>query len=148
MSEHTDSHATDEHDHGEHDHGGVGKYLVVFAMLCVLTLISFWIGNSSLMENAKLVAMVGMMVVSCAKAMLVLLIFMHLKWEANWKYVLTFPAGMMSIFLMLMLVPDVGMRMRHYTEERLEHAARVPAESHAKTGDGHSKTVRKTVPHK
>ena len=54
-----------------------------------------------------------MMAVSCTKAMLVILFFMHVKYEANWKYVLTIPAGMMSMFLMLMLVPDVGMRMRN-----------------------------------
>ena len=56
-----------------------------------------------------------MMAVSCAKSMLVILFFMHVKYEANWKYVLTIPAAMMSIFLMMMLVPDVGMRMRNPT---------------------------------
>ena len=51
-----------------------------------------------------------MMAVSCAKASLVMLFFMHLKYEANWKYVLTIPAGIMAIFLMLALVPDVKWR--------------------------------------
>ena len=32
-----------------------------------------------------------MMAVSCTKAMLVILFFMHVKYEANWKYVLTIP---------------------------------------------------------
>ena len=36
---------------------------------------------------------------SCTKAMLVMLFFMHVKYEANWKYVLTIPAGCMAIFL-------------------------------------------------
>lgn len=132
MSEHTDSHAD-----GEHDHGGVGKYLVVFGMLCVLTLISFWIGNSSLMKEAKMVAMVGMMVVSCAKAMLVMLIFMHLKWEANWKYVLTIPAGIMAVFLILMLVPDIGWRTKHYSEERLRWSADPVQQSETEHADEH-----------
>ena len=61
--------------------------------------------------------------VSCAKASLVILFFMHLKWEANWKYVLTIPASIMSIFLMLMLVPDIGRRTRTYSETRWLHAA-------------------------
>ena len=108
---------------------------MVFAVLCVLTTASFltysdWWSN----HFNDQVGWAFMMAVSCTKALLVILFFMHLKWEANWKYVLTFPAGMMSLFLMLMLVPDVGMRMSHYTEERLEHAAEVPAESHSKTG--------------
>ena len=37
-----------------------------------------------------------MMAVSCTKAMLVIMFFMHLKWEANWKWVLTVPASVMS----------------------------------------------------
>jgi cytochrome c oxidase subunit 4 len=70
-----------------------------------------------------------MMAVSCAKAMLVILFFMHLLWEASWKYVLTIPCAMMSVFLLLMLVPDVGCRYNHYSEERLLHAAD-PVEHH------------------
>lgn len=67
-----------------------------------------------------------MIAVSCAKAMLVMLVFMHLIWEANWKYVLTVPASIMSLFLMLMLVPDIGLRTRNYSEERLLRAADGP----------------------
>jgi cytochrome c oxidase subunit 4 len=72
-----------------------------------------------------------MMAVSCTKAMLVIMFFMHLLWEANWKWVLTIPATFMSIFLMLMLVPDVGWRQNngyaHYSEERLLFAADPPS---------------------
>ena len=70
-----------------------------------------------------------MMAVSCAKAMLVILFFMHMLWEANWKYVLTIPASMMSIFLLLMLVPDIGRRTDRYSEERWLHAAEPEANS-------------------
>jgi cytochrome c oxidase subunit 4 len=65
-----------------------------------------------------------MMAVSCTKAMLVILCFMHVWWEANWKYVLTIPAAMMAIFLAIMLVPDVGMRLRMVSQERALHMAR------------------------
>ena len=112
---------TDQH------HGGVGKYLVVFGLLCLLTVISFGVANSALMET-KQVGWALMMAVSCGKALLVILFFMHLKWEANWKYVLTIPATIMSIFLLLMLVPDIGMRTRHYSEERWLNAAEPRAE--------------------
>ena len=64
-----------------------------------------------------------MMAVSCTKALLVVLFFMHLLYEANWKYVLTIPTIFMSIFLVLMLIPDVGMRMNRASEERLRHMA-------------------------
>ncbi|MFM8435080.1 MAG: hypothetical protein ACKOBP_07015 [Planctomycetia bacterium] len=65
-----------------------------------------------------------MMAVSCTKAMLVVLFFMHVLWEANWKYVLTIPAAMMAVFLAIMLVPDIGMRNRMVAQERALHMAR------------------------
>ena len=79
--------------------------------------------------------------VSTVKAMLVMLFFMHLLWEANWKYVLTIPSAMMSLFLLLMLVPDVGCRRDWYAEERLIHAAESVEErggSHHPDSEGHS----------
>ena len=48
-----------------------------------------------------------MMAVSCTKAMLVIMFFMHLLWEANWKWVLTIPA---SVHVDL---PDADARARY-----------------------------------
>jgi len=122
-----DDHA-DHVDHahsGDHGHGGIGKYLAVFAALCVLTTMSF-LTYSSLWpwRDEPHVGWAFMMAVSCTKAMLVVLFFMHVFWEANWKYVLTIPAAMMAIFLAIMLVPDVGMRTRMASQERALHMAR------------------------
>jgi cytochrome c oxidase subunit IV len=119
---HDAHHAHDAH--ADHGHGGVGKYVMVFIALLVLTAISFAVGNSqTLRENSPGTMWAMMMAVSCAKAMLVILFFMHILWEANWKYVLTIPASMMSIFLLLMLIPDIGRRTERYSEERWLHAA-------------------------
>ncbi|MFM1996089.1 MAG: hypothetical protein RLZZ111_476 [Planctomycetota bacterium] len=125
--------AHDAHDHGHgHDHhdaheghGGVGKYLLVFLALCALTTMSF-LTYSPLWpwRSEPHVGWAFMMAVSCTKAMLVVLFFMHVFWEANWKYVLTIPAAMMAIFLAIMLVPDVGMRNRMVSQERALHMAR------------------------
>ena len=134
------SHAAESHDghgHDDHAHGGMGTYMAVFGGLIVLTIISFWIGNSSIKETMPTSAWAGMMAVSCGKAMLVILFFMHLKWEANWKYVLTIPAGMMSVFLVCMLVPDIGMRMSRYAEERIIHAAAIQDHHDAAHHDDH-----------
>ncbi len=109
-------------DQGHGAHGGLGKYIAVFVALCIFTAISFAIGNSPIMENPA-IGWFGMMAVSCCKALLVVLFFMHLKWEANWKYVLTVPASIMSVFLVVMLIPDIGLRTRHYSEERWRNAA-------------------------
>lgn len=118
-----DSHDAHDDSH-HHSHGGVGKYVAVFVALLVLTFISFGVGNyAPLRENAPAAMWALMMAVSCLKAMLVILFFMHLLWEANWKYVLTIPASMMSLFLLLMLVPDIGRRTARYAEERWLHAA-------------------------
>lgn len=111
-------------DHENHAHGGIRQYLMVFAALCVLTLISFLVGNSSLMESHVRLGWALMMAVSCAKALLVIMFFMHLLYEANWKWVLTIPASMMSVFLVMMLVPDVGLRTRNYSEDRWLHSAK------------------------
>ncbi len=140
MTEH--NHSDSDHGHGsaadghDHAHGGVGKYVMVFIALCVLTAISFAVGNSeSLRHNSPATMWAMMMAVSCAKAMLVILFFMHMLWEANWKYVLTIPASMMSIFLLLMLIPDVGRRMDRYAEERWLYSAKPRAPSEAPVAD-------------
>ncbi len=126
----SDSHGDGAHGHDDHGHGGVGKYVAVFLALCVLTAISFGVANSPIMK-APTIAWVVMMAVSVMKALLVMLFFMHLIWEANWKYILTIPATMMSIFLVLALVPDIGMRYNHYTDTRLIYSAEIDsAEEH------------------
>jgi cytochrome c oxidase subunit 4 len=134
MADHAHTHSHD--DAQSHGHGGVGKYIMVFLALCALTAISFAVGNSqTLRENSPGTMWAMMMAVSCAKAMLVILFFMHILWEANWKYVLTVPASLMSIFLMLMLIPDIGRRTDNYAEERWLHAAE-PEPVPAKTDGG------------
>ena len=129
MTEHISDHIAegDLLDIGGHEeHGGVGKYIAVFVALCFLTSASFFT-YSSYWPFSKEVAWAFMMAVSCTKAMLVIMFFMHLFWEANWKWVLTIPASFMSIFLTLMLVPDVGMRQNNgyarYSRERWVYAA-------------------------
>jgi cytochrome c oxidase subunit IV len=112
-----------------HASTGIAKYIYVFIALCLLTSLSFltsftwWRAHFNRSESDML-----MMAVSCTKALLVILCFMHIWWEANWKFVLTIPAMLMSIFLMLMLVPDVGMRLHHASEERRFQMAEPKAE--------------------
>ena len=107
---------------GQQDHKTNTKlFLKVFAALCFLTAISFVIANSPLMKSQGL-AWAVMMLVSCAKAFLVISFFMHLKWERTWKYVLTIPASLMSLLLVIALIPDVGRRAEDYSDQRWLHA--------------------------
>lgn len=111
--------------HGDEGHGGLGQYLAVFAALCFLTTMSFFTYSSYWpWRDEPEVGWAFMMAVSCTKALLVVLFFMHVLWEANWKYVLTIPAAMMAIFLAVMLIPDIGLRNRMVAQERALHMAR------------------------
>ena len=97
-------------------------FVLVFLMLCGLTALSFWISRSHLMDD-QLTGWAAMMAVSIAKALLVALFFMHLIWEKRWKYALTIPAMTMGTLLVLLLVPDIGLRYERYSRERSETAA-------------------------
>jgi cytochrome c oxidase subunit 4 len=122
-----------QHDnHGREDeHHGINVYLWVFGALLVLTSASVFTYTDFWRERVPIeIGWTFMMAVSCTKALLVASFFMHLKWEANWKYVLTIPATIMSIFLILMLVPDVGLRTEKYSIYREVHAPCPPLELH------------------
>lgn len=124
---------------GHAHHGGVGKYIAVFFALCLLTGASFFTTSSYWpYHDTPAIGRAFMMAVSCTKAMLVILFFMHMLWEASWKYVLTIPAAMMSIYLVCMLIPDVGRRMFTYSEERSQAAAQHESDSapHDEVGHG------------
>lgn len=112
----------DEHD--EHDHGPI--YIRVFVGLMICTGISTAIGyliSQGMFEGKELIGWGIMLSVSCVKALLVISFFMHLKWERGmWKWVLTIPASIMSLFLILMLVPDIGRRTHYYSDERLDRS--------------------------
>ncbi len=133
-------HTTDEYvaaEHAEHHqpHVSVWTFAGVFFFLVVLTLISFF--TARYVEPPQ-VSWAIMMAVSCAKALLVIAFFMHLIWEARWKYVLTIPASIMAIFLVIMLVPDIGRRTSHYSEERWRHSAQPvedDSEAHASVSE-------------
>ena len=120
MTENHDHH--DEDGHQEH-HGSIKLFIIVWAALCVCTAFSFGAANSQWIMDTPAVGWSLMMAISCVKAMLVITFFMHLKWEANWKFVLTIPASIMSIFLVLMLVPDIGARTTKYASERWRYTA-------------------------
>jgi cytochrome c oxidase subunit 4 len=146
-----DSQGSDPHDHDAgHAHGGsIKTYIAVFIALCVLTTASFMTWTplwQSFVSDNKHVAWVFMMAISCTKAMLVIMFFMHLKYEANWKYVLTFPAAFMSVFLALMLVPDIGMRFWHYSRDRLFYSAIPTAKGAHPSPAQHPKQGEHTVP--
>ena len=105
-----------------HDHRR--SFLAVFAALCVLTAISVAIANIDIFTD-KTVKWSAFMGVAFLKAFLVAAFFMHLRWEKIWKYALTIPTLMLATILALSLLPDVGLRSRWYSEDRMIHGPQI-----------------------
>jgi cytochrome c oxidase subunit 4 len=95
---------SDEHAHGEAHHI---NYFGIFMLLCVCTVFSvaFDVFQDS-MSRAVLVVLV--LAVAVCKATFVLLYFMHIKFEAAWKYVLLAPTSVLALALPFALAPDIS----------------------------------------
>lgn len=82
------------------------NYLSVFFALCCFTALS--VAFDVWKFESKAVTIVLVLAVAIAKAMCVMMFFMHLKFEGNWKYVLLAPTTILAIGLPLALMPDIG----------------------------------------
>jgi len=123
------------------DHGHHVNYLVIFIVLCICTALSV---AFDVLAFSKPVTIVLVLAVACAKAMCVMMFFMHLKFEGNWKYVMLAPTTILAIGLPLALMPDIGVAYYKSTapqrmmtaDEREELAAFKAAHGdHAESGD-------------
>lgn len=97
-----------DHEHQE-SHGGV--YLVIFFVLCCLTAVS-WVADLVHLPNRGLLVAI-VLGVATAKALCVMMYFMHLKFERAWKYLLLAPTFVLAAGMMVALMPDIG--MHYYT---------------------------------
>lgn len=121
---HSDHNPGGAHDEVLHHPEHFGLYMRVFGALVVLTACSFFAFSPLWpFHETPWIGKVFMFTVSCFKALLVISFFMHLRWEANWKYVLTIPTSIMAIFLMIMLSVDTGFRWLRLSEERKQFDA-------------------------
>lgn len=120
-----------DHDahHDEHASHGAA-YFRVFCALCVFTGISVVADLVHLPSKIMLGAIV--LAVAVAKALCVMMFFMHLKFERAWKYLLLAPTIILACALPLSLRPDIGetyyvpdvQQLRDYPEhlEQEKHA--------------------------
>jgi len=90
--------------HDSHDTHHV-NYLAIFFVLCGFTALSVIF---DVVQMSKPVTIVLVLAVACAKALCVMMFFMHLKFEGNWKFVLLTPTTILAIGLPLALYPDIG----------------------------------------
>jgi cytochrome c oxidase subunit 4 len=92
-----------DHDHHE-SHGAL--YFKVFLALCIFTAISVAADLVHLPSKVMLGAIV--LAVAVAKALCVMMFFMHLKFERAWKYLLLGPTIIVAAALPVALRPDIG----------------------------------------
>ena len=112
------------------------NYLAIFLVLCVCTGLSV---AFDVLPMSKPLTMVLVLAVACTKALCVMMFFMHLKFERNWKYVLLAPTTILAIGLPMSLFPDIG--ASYYTptapqtgvwaEEIREYQAHHAAQQHS-----------------
>ncbi|ADG68775.1 caa(3)-type oxidase, subunit IV [Planctopirus limnophila DSM 3776] len=107
-----------------HLHGNT--YFRVFLALCGLTVLSVVADLLSLADRRIIVAIV--LAVATAKALCVMLYFMHLKFESGWKYVLLAPTIVLALALPLSLLPDVGMHYYPQDTRQSREYARLQAD--------------------
>ncbi|MBM82873.1 MAG: oxidase [Planctomycetaceae bacterium] len=116
---------------GHHHHP---NYFMVFIALCVCTALS--VGADLLSLDNKLVLAAIVMAIASAKALFVMMYFMHLKFEGKWKFILLAPTVILAIGLPLALLPDVG--VHYYTVDvPQDPATGSAAETDEHVADGH-----------
>ena len=132
--------------HDSHDTHHV-NYLAIFIILCICTALSVIF---DVIHMSKPITIVLVMAVAITKALCVMMFFMHLKFEGNWKFVLLAPTTILAIGLPLALFPDVGAsyytqtapqvtrwaeEVSEYQKYHAEHLKHLEAAAHVAPGD-------------
>lgn len=82
----------------------IKSYLGIFAWLVILTIIEIAAANLNISKQALAVFLIGTAV---AKVLLIVLYFMHLKFESRWIWLLPGIPMLLAVFFVLMLFPDI-----------------------------------------
>lgn len=114
-------------------------YFRVFVALCVLTALS--VAADAIKLSNPWVLRSIILSIAAAKAMCVMLFFMHLKFEKAWKYLLLAPTIVLAISLPLALASDVG--FDYYIDETPQAAS---FEQQNRNWDNRNSNLTKTNP--
>jgi cytochrome c oxidase subunit 4 len=137
MSEEHSAHPAVEHAAHDAHHPHV-NYWLIFAALCILTIVS-WMADE--LGNKGIVLVIIVLSVATAKALFVMLYFMHLKFEGKWKFVLLAPTMVLALAIPAALMPDIGSHYYDYDVPQLE-----PDEDAAIAAEGHGTPHEKGAP--
>ena len=96
--------ANNDSAHGSSHGSNKGLYITIFLILGFLTAIEVFVPDVYAGSERQTSKMLLLVILAVAKAMLVGIYFMHLKWEKPWlKWIALMPVymGLFTIFLML-----------------------------------------------
>lgn len=102
------------HAHATHSEPDFKLYIIIFVGLCVLTLVSFL--SNQIVNHAMeqpMASTIIIMLVSVAKATLVAMFFMHLKWDWSKLYFLVVPVVIMGVMMIIVFLPDILLAWHH-----------------------------------
>ena len=100
--------ATDPHPAADHHVPNVKAYFVVFGALSIFTAVSF-VANSLAHEKtiSKEVSFAIILGIAVIKAVLVGMIFMHLKWDWGKLFFMIIPAFIIATMMIVVFLPDI-----------------------------------------
>ncbi len=115
MSDEHALHSAGEHAAHEEHHPHV-NYWLIFILLCILTGVSALadkLSDWNVLHKGILLTFI-VLAVACAKALFVMMYFMHLKFEGQWKFVLLAPTIVLAMAIPAALMPDIGSHYYDY----------------------------------
>jgi cytochrome c oxidase subunit 4 len=134
--EHASAAADDHADRSEHfPHV---NYWVIFGLLCGLTVVS-WLADEMSGRgwlNKGIVLTFIVLAVACAKALFVMMYFMHLKFEGKWKFVLLAPTIILAMAIPAALMPDIGSHYYDYAVPQTRETADADEAGHGTEASG------------
>jgi caa(3)-type oxidase subunit IV len=100
--------------HAEHGPTSTSPYMKVFYLLCIFTALSFVV-NYFVREGhlSSTTGFILILSVAVVKALLVVCIFMHLKWDWGRLYFMIIPALVLAPMLVFALLPDIVLYWKH-----------------------------------
>jgi caa(3)-type oxidase subunit IV len=112
----TSAHPPEAHPHGPN----VAAYFMVFGTLAVFTGLSF-VANYMEREGhfGKVVAFGIILGIAVVKAVLVGMIFMHLKWDWGRLFFMIIPAFIIATMMVIVFLPDMVLAWNHVTPQTM-----------------------------
>jgi cytochrome c oxidase subunit 4 len=94
--------------HDDHAPFRVGRIFLLLVVLTLATFASLFVRGQFASVWSPTINTFFILLVASAKASLIVLFFMHWKYERAWKFVLCVPTILLAILAVLALMPDIA----------------------------------------